>query len=243
MPFNNDCSSNSIYGCCGAKTSKIYKPEIAAATTAGGRGRIIHARDFVLREYPRSKIAYGDTDSLFIEVYLESKSGKILSDRDKISMAIKLGQEIEEKIKVELPGVHCLSYEKVLCPLILISKKRYIALKFENDCDNFKQISTGVVSRRRDNCVALKHCYLGVIDKIMKDKNVEKAISFIIEEIKKMVDGKYDLNMFTISKCLNSYYKDPDSIAHRVLASRMADRDIGTAPVSNERIPYMIIYD
>ena len=234
-------SSNSIYGCCGAKTSKIYKPEIAAATTAGGRGRIIHARDFVLREYPRSKIAYGDTDSLFIEVYLESKFGEILSDRDKISMAIKLGQEIEEKIKVELPGVHCLSYEKVLCPLILISKKRYIALKFENDCDNFKQISTGVVSRRRDNCVALKHCYLGVIDKIMKDKNVEKAISFIIEEIKKMVDGKYDLSMFTISKCLNSYYKDPDSIAHRVLASRMADRDIGTAPVSNERIPYIFI--
>jgi hypothetical protein len=56
-----------------------------------------------------------------------------------------------------------------------------------------------------------------------------------------MIDGRFDLNMFVISKTLREYYKDPESIAHKVLAMRMADRDPGNKPASNERIPYVYI--
>jgi len=232
--------ANSLYGAIGSTTSKIFKPQIAAATTAGGRGRIIHARNFILREYPGSMAVYGDTDSVFMAFSLYEKNEKI-SDREKISRAIKIGQEVEAKIKVELPGVHCLAYEKVLFPFILISKKRYLALKYEDDPDICKQISTGLVLKRRDNAPILKHCYLGVIDCIVKNKNVPKAIEFIQDEIKKMIDGKFDLSMFVISKTLASFYKDIDSIPHAMLAQRMADRDIGTKPASNERLPYLFI--
>ena len=233
-------TANSIYGSCGSVTSKIYKPQIAASTTAGGRGRIIHARNFVLREYPNSMSVYGDTDSIFMAFSLYDKNEKI-SDREKISRAIKIGQEVEAKIKVELPGVHCLAYEKVLFPFILISKKRYLALKYEDNPDTCKQISMGLVLKRRDNAPILKHCYLGVIDCIVKNKNVPKAIEFVQEEIKKMIDGKFDLNMFVISKTLASFYKDIDSIPHAMLAQRMTDRDPGTKPASNERLPYLFI--
>jgi hypothetical protein len=75
----------------------------------------------------------------------------------------------------------------------------------------------------------------------MKYKNVPKAIEFIQEEINKMIDGKFDMNMFVISKTLSAYYKDPESIAHAVLAQRMAERDPGNKPASNERIPYVMI--
>ena len=44
-----------------------------------------------------------------------------------------------------------------------------------------------------------------------------------------------------ISKTLSSYYKDPESIAHAVLAQRMAERDPGNKPQSNERLPYVFI--
>jgi len=233
-------TANSVYGACGSITSKIYKPQIAASTTAGGRARIIHARDFVLREYP-CDVKYGDTDSCFFGFKLEKYDGEILSDREKILRAIKIGQEVEAKIKVELPGVHCLAYEKVLFPFILIAKKRYLALKYEDNADSYKQISMGLVTRRRDNAPILKHCYLGVIDCIVKNKNVPKAIEFVQEEIKKMIDGKFDLNMFVISKTLASFYKDIDSIPHAMLAQRMTDRDPGTKPASNERLPYLFI--
>ena len=234
-------TANSIYGACGSVTSKIFKPQIAAATTAGGRGRIIHARDFILREYPGSDVKYGDTDSCFFKFKLEKYEGEILSDREKISRAIAVGQDAESKIKVELPGVHCLAYEKVLFPFILISKKRYLALKYEENPDVCKQISTGLVLKRRDNAPILKHCYLGVIDCIVKNKNIPKAIEFIKNEITKMIDGKFDLNMFVISKTLASFYKDIETIPHAMLAQRMADRDIGTKPASNERLPYIFI--
>jgi len=233
-------TANSLYGQIGARTSKIYKSEIAASTTAGGRARIIHARDFILREYPGSSVKYGDTDSVFMGFPLYEKN-EIISDREKISRAIAIGQDVEAKIKAELPGVHLLAYEKVLFPFILISKKRYLALKYEDNPDTCKQISTGLVLKRRDNAPILKHCYLGVIDCIVKEKNVPKAIAFIQDEIKKMIDGKFDLGMFVISKTLSSYYKDPESIPHKVLSERMFDRDPGTAPASNERVPYVFI--
>ena len=233
-------TANSIYGQIGAKTSKIYKPQIAASTTSGGRQRIIHARDFVLRAY-KCKIVAGDTDSIMVMFDISEGKNEILSDREKISRAIAIGQEVEQRIKVELPAYHCLSYEKVLYPAIFVAKKKYLALKYEDTPDSFKQISMGIILKRKDNCALLKHCYLGVIDRIMKEKNVENAITFVKDEIKKMIDGKFDMNMFVISKTLSSYYKDPESIPHKTLADRITERDPGNKPASNERIPYVFI--
>ena len=75
----------------------------------------------------------------------------------------------------------------------------------------------------------------------MKDKNIPKAIEYVQNECRKMVDGYFDMNMFVISKTLGSYYADPESIAHKVLAERMGERDPGNNPQSNERIPYVFI--
>jgi hypothetical protein len=134
-----------------------------------------------------------------------------------------------------------MAYEKVLFPFILISKKRYFALKYEDDPTKYKQISMGLILKRRDNAPMLKHCYLGVLDSLVKDKNIPKAIEYVQNECRKMVDGNFDMNMFVISKTLSAYYADPESIAHKVLADRMAERDPGNKPQSNERIPYVFI--
>jgi hypothetical protein len=99
----------------------------------------------------------------------------------------------------------------------------------------------GLILKRRDNAPILKHCYLGVLDSLVKDKNIPKAIEYVKNECKKMVDGGFDMNMFVISKTLSAYYADPESIAHKVLAVRMGERDPGNKPQSNERIPYIFI--
>ena len=234
-------TANSLYGQVGARSSKIFKPQIAASTTAGGRGRILHARDFILKHYANSEIIAGDTDSLMVKLDISGGKQELLSEREKIARAISMGQEIEKRIKLELPGVHSFAYEKVLRPAIFIAKKKYGAIKYEDNPDICKQIAMGLVSRRLDNAPILKHCFNGVIDRILKEKNVEKSISFVQEEIHKIVDGKFDLSMFVISKTLSSYYKDEDSIAHKILANRMRERDPGTAPASNERVPYIFI--
>ena len=233
-------TANSIYGQIGARTSKIYKPQIASSTTAGGRNRLIHARDFTLKHY-KSTVVAGDTDSIMILFDLRDENGIKPIGRDLIEKAIAIGLELEERIRVELPGIHCLSYEKVLFPAMFIAKKKYTAIKYENSPDTCKQISMGLITKRRDNAPILKHIFIGVLDMIMKERNVPKSIRFVQDEIRKMIDGKFELNMYIISKSLASYYKDEESIAHKVLANRMTDRDPGSAPKSNDRLGYVFI--
>ena len=187
-------------------------------------------------------VVYGDTDSGFFRFKLLDENGNPpVNDIDKIRLAIKMGQEAEIELKKVLPGVHCMSYEKVLYPFILISKKRYFALKYEDDPTKYKQLSMGLILKRRDNAPILKHCYIGVLNSLVKDKNIPKAIEYIQDECRKMVDGNFDMNMFIISKSLSEYYADPESIAHKVLADRMGERDPGNKPQSNDRIPYVFI--
>jgi DNA polymerase elongation subunit (family B) len=162
---------------------------------------------------------------------------------DKITRSMEIGFWIQEKLKKDkiYTPPHDLEYEKVYYPLILITKKRYIGIKYEFDPDEGKKTSMGVVTKRRDNAPILKHTFIGVVDTLMKEMDLYKAINFVQDTCKQMIDSLFDLNMFVISKTLREYYKDPESIAHKVLADRMAERDPGNKPASNERIPYIYI--
>lgn len=63
---------------------------------------------------------YGDTDSMFVLAYGKS-----------YEQAFELGKIIAEEITNSVPHPICLKFEKVYSDLILLAKKRYIGLKFE----------------------------------------------------------------------------------------------------------------
>jgi DNA polymerase elongation subunit (family B) len=236
--------ANSLYGQIGARTSKIFKKEIAASITAGGRMRIYQARDFCLKNNKGCEVVYGDTDSVFVKFNLERPDGSYPeTDLDKVKESMDIGLKIQQQLKDEniFPPPHDLEYEKVFYPLILITKKRYIGIKYEFDPEKGKKTSMGVVTKRRDNAPILKHTFIGVVDTLMQERDIPKTINFIREVCYQMIDNKFDLNMFVISKTLKEYYKDPESVAHRVLADRMGERDPGNKPASNERLPYVYI--
>ena len=52
-----------------------------------------------------------------------------------------------------------------------------------------------------------------------------------------MRDGGFPMNDFIITKSLRGYYKNPQGIAHKVLADRMGERDPGNKPKAGDRIP------
>lgn len=237
-------TANSIYGQIGAGTSKICKKPIAAATTAGGRKCIYRARDYCLANNKGCKVVYGDTDSVFIKLNLTYEDGTYpITDVEKVQRSIDIGLAIQQKLKDDkyFESPHDLEYEKVFYPLMLITKKRYGGEKYEFDPHKSEFTSMGIVLKRRDNAPLLKYIYSGVMNIIMKDKDIEKAVQFVKDKCQDLIDNKFDLNMFVISKTLNDYYKDPESIAHKVLADRMVERDPGNKPASNERIPFAYI--
>ena len=98
----------------------------------------------------------------------------------------------------------------------------------------------GIVLKRRDNADIVKHIYGKVIDIIMNKKNLAASIEFCRSECKKLLDGGF-LETLIITKSLRGYYKNPDQIAHKVLADRIGERDPGNKPKSNDRIPFVYI--
>ena len=237
-------TANSLYGQIGASTSKIYKKAIAASITAGGRNCIYRARDYCLENNPGCEVVYGDTDSVFVKFNLQYENGTYPeTDVEKVQRSIDIGMYLQDKLKKDkfFTPPHDLEYEKVFYPLMLITKKRYAGEKFEFDAKESKFTSMGLVLKRRDNAPILKYIYYGVTNCIMKEKNILKSIKYIEDNIIKILENKFDLNMFIISKTLKDFYKDPESVPHKVLAERMGQRDPGNKPSSNERIPYAFI--
>ena len=99
----------------------------------------------------------------------------------------------------------------------------------------------GIVLKRRDNADILKYVYGGIIDTIINKLDINESIKFLQVSIRDILRGKFDIKKFIITKSLRSGYKDPQRIAHKVLADRMGERDTVNKPKPNDRIPYVYI--
>lgn len=186
-------------------------------------------------------IVVHNTDSIFISFNPKDEEGNKIKGKEGLKKSIELGVKAEEYIQQFLKPPHKLEYEKTFWPFILFTKKRYIGNKYEFDLDKYKQTSMGIVLKRRDNADIVKHVYGGIMNIIMKEKDIKKSIEFLKKELKELVKGKFPLEMLTITKSLKSYYKNPESIAHKVLADRIGEREPGNKPLPNDRLPYIYI--
>ena len=182
-----------------------------------------------------------NTDSIFINFNPCDENGNLLKDKEGLQKSIDLGVQAEEYIQQFLKAPHKLEYEKTFYPFILFSKKRYIGYKYEHDINKYKETSMGIVTKRRDNAKIVKYVYKRVMDCLLKEKNLEKSIETLKEDMRQLLGGKFELNMLTITKSLRGFYANPEQIAHKVLADRMGERDPGNKPQSNDRIPYVYI--
>ena len=247
-------TANSLYGQIGARVSDLYYKEIAASTTSIGRQQLDIAQTYC--ENPenfikvldtgetiklKNKIVYGDTDSVFVRFECRYNNGEKMKGRDALEETIKLAVKAQDGIKKILMKPQDLEYEKTFWPFILFTKKRYVGNKYEFDLNKYKQTSMGIVTKRRDNAPIVKVIFGGIIDIIMRERNIRPSIDFLQKTIKSLINGNYNLDTLIISKTLSSFYKDPDRIAHKVLANRIAEREPGNKPKVNDRIPFIYI--
>ena len=112
---------------------------------------------------------------------------------------------------------------------------------YETDPNKGKRKEMGIVLKRRDNAPIVKDIYGGIIDILMKKQNIQQAIDFLKSCLQNIVEEKYPMEKLIITKSLRSGYKNPNSIAHKVLADRITARDPGSKPSSGDRIPFVYI--
>jgi DNA polymerase elongation subunit (family B) len=187
-------------------------------------------------------IVYGDTDSVFINFDMKD----IITDediylKDTLIYNIELGKITSKFLKTLLQYPQNMEYEKTFYPFALMAKKKYIGNKYEEDPTTFKQTSMGVVLKRRDNANIVKKIIGGMVNIMMNEIDIEKAIRFIKKSVNDLLCGRYDIHDFITSKTLKAEYVDRTRLAHVVLADRMAERDPGNAPQLNDRIPFVAI--
>jgi DNA polymerase elongation subunit (family B) len=250
-------TANSLYGQCGAKTSTFYEKDIAACTTSTGRKLLMYAKKIIEEVYgnkvcktekygnvvTKAEYIYGDTDSVFFTFNLETLEGIPIRGKQALEITIELAQEAGHLASCFLKGPHDLEYEKTFMPFCLLSKKRYVGMLFEKDPNKGKRKEMGIVLKRRDNAPIVKDIYGGIIDILMKEQDIKHAIEFLRSCLTNIVNEKYPMDKLIITKSLRSGYKNPQSIAHKVLADRITARDAGNKPSSGDRIPFVYIHN
>jgi DNA polymerase elongation subunit (family B) len=182
-----------------------------------------------------------NTDSVFFTFNLKTPEGEDIRGQKALEITIELAQEAGHMATKFLKKPHDLEYEKTFMPFCLLSKKRYVGMLYETDPNKGKRKSMGIVLKRRDNAPIVKDVYGGIIDILMKEKNIQKAVEFLQTSLQNIIEEKYPMDKLIITKSLKSNYKNPQQIAHKVLADRMGKRDPGNKPSNGDRIPFVYI--
>ena len=182
-----------------------------------------------------------NTDSVFMSFNLTDLKGKPIRGKEALKITIELAKEAGELSTKYLKKPHDLEYEKTFMPFLLLSKKRYVGMLYEENPDVCYRKSMGIVLKRRDNAPIVKDVYGGIIDILMKEQDIPMSVEFTRNILNDIVNEKFGLDKLIITKSLRGFYKNPNSIAHKVLADRIGKRDPGNKPSVGDRIPYVYI--
>jgi DNA polymerase elongation subunit (family B) len=247
-------TANSLYGQTGAKTSTFYEPDVAASTTATGRKLLIYGKHIIEECYgdticdteegivrSKAEYVYGDTDSVFFTFNLETLEGEKIVGKQALKITIELAKRAGELATQFLKAPHDLEYEKTFWPFCLLSKKRYVGILYEHNPDKGKLKYMGLSLKRRDACDYLKDTYGGIVNILMKENTISNAIDFLDKSLNNLIEGNVSMDKLAITRALRSGYKNPNQIAHKVLANRIAEREPGNKPKPGDRIKYLFI--
>lgn len=95
---------------------------------------------------------------------------------------------------------------------------------------------------RRDNCRLVQTLIDTSLRKILIDRDVEGAKTYVKQVISDLLQNKIDLSYLVITKALSKAGEDyAGKQAHVELAERMKKRDAATAPNLGDRVAYVIV--
>eukprot|EP00475_Leptophrys_vorax_P031536 TRINITY_DN4777_c0_g2_i1.p1 TRINITY_DN4777_c0_g2~~TRINITY_DN4777_c0_g2_i1.p1 ORF type:complete len:838 (+),score=202.62 TRINITY_DN4777_c0_g2_i1:254-2515(+) len=232
-------SANSVYGFTGANVGQLPCLEISSSVTAFGRDMIEETRKLVEKHYSvdngyehNSVVIYGDTDSVMINFGVLD-----------VKKAMDLGAEAAGVISKHFRDPIRLEFEKVYFPYLLMNKKRYAGLCWNNPVNWSKLDAKGIETVRRDTCPLVKTVVETCLEKILIQKSVEDAQEYVKGVISDLLCNRIDLSQLVITKALSKSAESDDynaRLAHVELARRMQKRDPGNAPSIGDRVAYVI---
>ena len=224
--------SNVTYGYTAAGFSgRMPCAEIADAIVSAARMTLEKAIERVEGNAAwKAKVVYGDTDSLF--VLLE---GRTRED------AFRIGREMADDITRANPSPVRLQMEKVYMPCMLVSKKRYVGMKWETPTGGAATLDCkGLEMVRRDGCPALVRVQENALRALFAHKDVSLVRRYVEREWSRIYTGDVLVKDFIFAKevRLGTYKVLPLAA---IVATNSIKQDARTAPLYGERVEYVVI--
>lgn len=232
-------SMNSVYGFTGASRGMLPCVPIAATVTCEGRHMIEQTKELVEREFPGSKVRYGDTDSVMVEFDCQGRGGQ-----EALDYSWQLGEQAAELCNHMFKKPKNLELEKVYWPYILYSKKRYAAKMWTQDKSGQMKMDCidvkGLQLVRRDNIPYVREVSREILDIILDSNNTAPAKEVAHKRAVELLDGKISIDKLTLSQKLAESYKN-ENLAHVRVRDKMKEREPGSEPQPGDRVPYVLV--
>ena len=222
-------SCNSVYGFCGA--TKFPCLPVAVATTYNGREAISKTKKFVEDNY-NATVIYGDTDSVMLT----------FPGVTTVPAAFELAERVAKETTSIFPKAVVLEFEKVFYPYLLVKRKTYSGMKYEDDphappCLDVK----GLASVRRDNCELVRDVMKQVLNLTMYDNKPQEAYEVVQRAVHDLVADRIPISKLQITNSLKadeSYSNE--SQPQLVVVKKMRARKAFGIPRSGDRVPFVI---
>ena len=234
---------NSIFGLAGNGQEYAMLPcqYIAESITCMGRQTIQFSRQKIEEWYGKDIVKYIDSDSLFICFGGETKNN--------LQRAFEMGFEAEHRINEILPAPIKMEFEKILFPFIILTKKRYCGLVYEDqhDLTKSKILYKGISVVRRDFCQYTKQTLEESLSIVFMERNIQKAYDHVQDCVKALLENRVDNKQLIMSKTLTSKNTSTTNndtnttLAHVALYRKMKAQDPNNCPNSGDRIEFLFI--
>lgn len=164
--------ANAMYGYLGYRHSRFLANGMAALIAQQGR-EILQRTVEIVEKSGKDSIIYGDTDSVMIN------SGTA----DPIA-ALAKGKEIAEIVTSQFDHLR-FGVEGVFLKMLVVSKKRYVALVYDGPGKSH-QLTKGIELIRRDWCGLTKYVSAYILEQFLYSSDKDTAISSILGELSRI---------------------------------------------------------
>jgi len=225
--------ANAFYGYTGYIRGRVYVLDIANSITSYGRYFIETTKKLVEKTNKDWEVIYGDTDSIMVKVRADS-----------IEEAFGVGKEIEKTINDYYQGKMTVKIESVFKSFLIIAKKRYagIAVEIEDGKVKEKVVMKGIETVRKDWCGLTEKVLSKVLDFLLKERSIEKAVEYVKNVTKDLEEGRVDIEDLIITKSLSrNLHEYKGTQPHVELVKKMMKRSPEKVPMVGDRVSFVII--
>jgi len=204
--------ANSFYGYFGFSGARWYSNRCAAAITSYGRQYIT---DVIAKSREAGfQVIYSDTDSIFLSL------GENKSKKDALTFLKEINRGLPSLMELELDNFYPLGLFVMKKGEARGAKKKYALI---DEDGNIKVV--GFETVRGDWSILAREVQEKVFEIILREKDVDKALEYVRDIVKKIEKKEIPLEKMVIKKQLKKDIADYETVGpHVEVAKRLRDR-------------------